>query len=179
MKRSALGPAIAVIAVLAAVVGIQHLQRGGGDGYSAVDFTLPDLAGTPVRLSDLRGKIVFLNLWATWCPPCRAEMPSMQALYQRLQGREFAMLAVSEDSDGAKSVAPFVQDLGLTFPVLLDADNHLPARYGVTGYPETFIIDRTGNVVKHVIGPEAWDRPEMVAYIEALLANPDSLASQP
>ncbi len=172
MKRSALGPAIAVVALLAAVFGVQHLQRGGPSAYAAADFTLPDLQGTPVQLSALRGKIVFLNLWATWCPPCRAEMPSMEALYQRFRGRDFAMLAVAEDSDGAKSVAPFVKDLALTFPVLLDADNHLPGRYGVTGYPETFIIDRAGNVAKHFIGPEDWNKPEMIAYIESLLREP-------
>ena len=104
MRRSALGPALAVIAVLGAVLAVQRLQQGAHGGYAAADFTLPDLSGTAVRLADLRGKIVFLNLWATWCPPCRAEMPSMEALYQRLKGRDFAMLAVSEDSDGAKSV---------------------------------------------------------------------------
>ncbi len=108
MKRSIVGPAIAFVVVLGAVVGLQFLQHSPVSGYAALDFTLPDLSGTPVQLSDLRGKIVFLNLWATWCPPCRAEMPSMQTLYERLKGRDFVMLAVAEDTNAA-DVAGFVE----------------------------------------------------------------------
>jgi peroxiredoxin len=170
MKRSLIGPAIAFSIVLGAVIALQVLQRGPATGYAAVDFTLPDLAGTPVRLSDLRGKIVFVNLWATWCPPCRAEMPSMQALYDRLKGRDFAMLAIAEDTNPA-DVTAFVQELGLTFPILLDTDNRLPGRLGVTGYPETFVIDRDGRVIKHVIGPEEWMAPRVIAYFEDLIGT--------
>lgn len=176
MKRSLVGPAIAFVIVLGAVIALQVMQRGPATGYAAVDFTLPDLSGTPVQLSDLRGKVVFLNLWATWCPPCRAEMPSMQALYDRLKGRDFAMVAVAEDTDAA-DVSAFVKELGLTFPVLLDSDNHLPARFGVTGYPETFVIDRDGQVIKHVIGPEEWTSPDVLTYFEELL-GPKRAASQ-
>jgi len=168
MTRSLVRPAIAFVIVLGAVVALQVLQRGPSTGYAAVDFTLPDLSGTPQQLSDLRGKIVFLNLWATWCPPCRAEMPSMQALYERLKGRDFAMIAVAEDTN-PDDVAAFVKELGLTFPVLLDTGNRLPARFGVTGYPETFVIDRDGQVIKHVIGPEEWTDPQVIAYFEGLL----------
>jgi peroxiredoxin len=171
MTRSLLGPAIAFVVVLGAVIALQVAQRGPRTGYAAVDFTLPDLAGAPQKLSDLRGKIVFLNLWATWCPPCRAEMPSMQALYERLKDRDFAMVAVAEDTDAA-AVASFVKELGLTFPVLLDTENHLPARLGVTGFPETFVIDRDGQVIKHVIGPDEWTDPEVIAYFEELLGPP-------
>jgi peroxiredoxin len=170
MKRSFLAPAIAFVTVLGAVIGLQVLQRGPSSGYAAGEFALPDLNGTEVRLADLRGKIVFLNLWATWCPPCRAEMPSMEALYQRFRHRDFAMLAVAEDTDAAP-VAAFVRELGLTFPILLDTDNRLPGRYGVTGYPETFVIDRNGQVIKHVVGPAEWNSPEMIAYFEELLAG--------
>jgi peroxiredoxin len=172
MKRSLAAPAVAVVVVVGAVLALQHLQGGARSGYAAADFSLQDLNGQTVRLADLRGRIVFLNLWATWCPPCRDEMPGMEALWQRFRGRDFAMLAVAEDGEGAKTVEPFVRQLGLTFPVLLDADNRLPGRFGVTGYPETFVIDRDGQVIKHVIGPEDWDSPEMVAYFEALLAAP-------
>ncbi|MBX3028035.1 TlpA family protein disulfide reductase [bacterium] len=170
MKRSLLGPALAFVIVLGAVIALQILRRGPATGYAAVDFTLPDLSGTPVRLSDLRGRIVFLNLWATWCPPCRAEMPSMQALYDRLKGPDFAMIAVAEDTNAA-DVAAFVAELGLTFPVLLDRDNRLPGRFGVTGYPETFVIDRDGRVIKHVIGPEEWMDPRVIAYFEDLIGT--------
>jgi peroxiredoxin len=170
MKRSLVGPGIAFVLVLGAVLGLQLLQRGPSSGYAAADFTLPDLSGAQVRLSDLRGRIVFLNLWATWCPPCRAEMPGMEALYQRLKGRDFVMLAVAEDTNPA-DITAFVQELGISFPVLLDTDNRLPARFGVTGFPETFIIDRDGQVIKHVIGPEEWNSPAMVAYFEDLLGK--------
>lgn len=170
--RRFLGPAIAIVVVLGAMFAVQQLQQERGGSWEAPDFTLSDLDGKTVRLGDLRGQVVFLNLWATWCPPCRAEMPSMETLYQRFRGRGFAMLAVAEDSDGATSVAPFVAELGLTFPILLDTENLLPPRYGVTGYPETFIIDREGRVVKHVIGPENWARPEMIAYVDGLLQAP-------
>lgn len=171
MNRSLL-PVGMLVGVLATVAGLQYWQRGPRTGYQAADFTLPDLTGRPHRLSELHDKVVFLNLWATWCPPCRAEMPSMQALYRRMEGRDFAMLAVSQDVDGRAAVAPFAQELGLTFPILLDPEARLSPRYGVTGYPETFIIDRNGRVVNHVIGPAEWNSPEMVAYFERLLAPP-------
>lgn len=170
MKRSLVGPAIAFVVVLGAVIALQILQRGPSTGYAAVDFTLPDLSGTPVTLSDLRGKIVFLNLWATWCAPCRAEMPSMQALYERFKGRDFTMIAVSEDTN-AEDVAAFAKELKLTFPILLDTSNRLPGRFGVTGYPETFIIDRDGRVIEHFVGPENWMSPRAIAYFEKLLGG--------
>ena len=171
MTRS-LAPIALLTVALGAVAGLQYLQRSPRTGYEAADFTLPDLNGTPHRLSDFRGKVVFLNLWATWCPPCRAEMPSMQALYQRLKDRDFVMLAVAEDEGGAGAVGPFVRDLGFTFPVLLDPDATVSPRFGATGYPETFIIDRDGRVIKHTIGPEEWDSETMVAYFEQLLTQP-------
>jgi peroxiredoxin len=100
------------------------------------------------------------------------EMPSMEALYRRLRHRDFVMLAVAEDEGGADAVGPFVRELGLTFPVLLDPEASLAPRYGATGYPETFIIDRNGQVVNHTIGPAEWDSEQMVAYFEQLLAPP-------
>lgn len=170
MSRS-FAPVALLAVVLAAVAGLQYMKRGPHTGYDAADFALPDLQGRIHRLSELRGKVVFLNLWATWCPPCREEMPGMEKLYQRLKGRDFAMLAVAEDEGGAAAVGPFVRDNGLTFPVLLDPEATLSPRYGATGYPETFIIDRNGQVVHHTIGPAEWNDPEMVAFIEQLLAN--------
>ena len=170
MNRSLAAPAIAIAVVVGAVVALQVMQGGPRSGYAAAEFSLQDLDGRTWTLADLRGRIVFLNLWATWCPPCRAEMPGMEKLWQRFRERDFVMLAVSEDSDGATNVAPFVRELGLTFPILLDPDNRLPGRYGVTGYPETFVIGRDGQVIRHVIGPAEWDSPEEIAYFEELLA---------
>jgi len=170
MRRSPL-PIVLLLAALGAVAGLQYMQRSH-NGYEAADFTLPDLHGRTYRLADLRGKVVFLNLWATWCPPCRMEMPSMEALYKRLENRDFVMLAVAEDEGGAAAVGPFVREVGITFPVLLDPEATVAPRYGATGYPETFIIDRNGRVVNHTIGPAEWDSEEMVAYFERLLAAP-------
>jgi peroxiredoxin len=171
MTRS-IGTIALLALVLGSVAGLQYLHRPPSTGYSAPDFTLPDLTGRPYRLSELRGKVVLLNLWATWCPPCRSEMPSMEALFRRLEHRDFALLAVAEDESGAAAIREFVSNNGLSFPVLLDPDATLSPRYGATGYPETFIIDRNGEVVNHTIGPAEWDSPQMVAYFERLLAEP-------
>jgi cytochrome c biogenesis protein CcmG, thiol:disulfide interchange protein DsbE len=152
---------------LAAVIGLAALQRRAPS--LAPDFAVPDLAGQAVRLSGLRGKVVLLNLWTTWCPPCREEMPSMEKLYQRLRDRGFVLLAVSQDEGGKEAVEPFVRDLGLTFPVLVDPEHQVGDRYQVWGYPESFIIDREGRVVERVIGPRDWTSPEQVAALERLL----------
>ena len=138
-------------------------------GMSAPDFTLPDLQGQKLTLADLRGEIVFLNFWATWCPPCRREMPSMEGLYRKFRERGFEMLAVSEDVKGKAIVQPFVEEMHLSFPVLLDPQGTLPPRYGVTGYPETFVIDRSGHIVQHIVGPHDWGTQESYQYFDRLL----------
>jgi peroxiredoxin len=179
MKRWALPVALLSLA-LATVAWLQQLQSRSRTGFPAPDFELPDLQGRLHRLSGLRGKIVFLNLWTTWCPPCRLEMPSMERLYRQMEQADFAMLAVSEDEAGAAAVAPFVAELGLSFPVLLDPEGRLPTRYGVTGYPETFVINRAGQVVDHIIGPAEWSSPERLDYFRRLLADSaDTLEPQP
>lgn len=99
----------------------------------------------------------------------------MERLHQRLRGKDFVMLAVSEDETGAAAVQPFIQEMGLTFPVLLDTEGTLPSRYGVTGYPETFLIDRGGRVVHHTIGPEDWDSESVYRFLLQLLQQqPDT-----
>lgn len=168
MKRW-VGPIGFLLIALGAAFYYQQQQAAGRAGFPAPDFVLRDLGGQSHRLSNLRGKVVFLNVWATWCPPCRMEMPSMERLYRRLRGRDFAMLAVSEDEAGHAAVRPFVEEMGLTFPVLLDQDGVVPQRYGVTGYPETFIIDRDGKVIQHTIGPEDWDRDQVHQFFIRLL----------
>jgi peroxiredoxin len=138
-------------------------------GAAALDFGLLSLRGDTVKLSDYRGKAVFLNIWATWCPPCREEMPAMESLHQRLKGREFKMLAVSIDREGEKVIRPFVAKYGLTFPVLLDPDSKTYRLYGLTGIPETFLIDKNGVILYKIIGPENWMGKEWLDYFDRIL----------
>jgi peroxiredoxin len=145
----------------------------------APDFSVVDLEGKPFRLSALRGRVVLVNVWATWCAPCREEMPSMQRLYEQLAGPDFELLAVSEDDGGLEVVRKFVDDLGVTFPILYDPERQVGSRYGVWGYPETFVIDRTGRIVERVIGPRSWDTPAQVAALRALMTAGASPAAPP
>jgi cytochrome c biogenesis protein CcmG/thiol:disulfide interchange protein DsbE len=168
MRRWAVPFGFLCLVLTAAFVFQQRLSSRRA-GFPAPDFTLSDLNGRRIRLSDLRGHVVFLNVWATWCPPCREEMPSMERLYRRLQDTSFIMLAVSVDEGGAETVRRFVDRVGISFPVLLDPRGTVPSRYGVTGFPETFIIDRQGQVIQHTIGPEDWDSEAVYQYIVKLL----------
>ena len=137
-------------------------------GFPAPNFTFPDLNGQQVSLSDLRGKVVLVNIWATWCPPCRQEMPSIQKLYERFKGENFEILAVSIDSTGREVVAPFMRTMNLTFPALLDPGENIRPLYGVTGVPESFIIDKEGIVVEKIIGPIDWATPKVFLFFQDL-----------
>ena len=141
-------------------------------GKPLADFTLPDLQGHAVQLAALRGKVVFVNVWATWCPPCVEEMPTIQQLYERLHGRGLAVLAVSLDALGAQVVAPFMQSHRLSFPTLLDTKNLVQRLYRTTGVPESFIVDKRGILVEKVVGPRDWAHPQLLAQFERLLAMP-------
>ncbi len=135
----------------------------------APEFSLADLEGNAVRLANLKGRVVFVNVWATWCEPCRQEMPAMQALYAVLAGPDFEMLAVNSDQSERSTVERFVQANRLTFRVLPDPDLQVAGRYRVTGYPETFVIDRNGTIVAHEIGPRHWDAPDSIAAFRGLI----------
>jgi peroxiredoxin len=138
------------------------------EGTRSIDFTLSDLSGKKVSLSSFKGKLVFLNFWATWCPPCRGEMPSMERLYQKLKGQGLAILAVDLQED-AKSVQKFVAEHKLTFPILLDTDGKVGATYGARSIPTTYIIGRDGSALGGTIGGREWDSPEMIAFFTRLL----------
>lgn len=145
----------------------------GLEGKAAPAFSLKNLAGETVQLSDYKGKVVFLNFWATWCEPCKAEMPAMQRLRQKLEGKPFEILAVSLDSNPIDAVPAFEKKTGLTlnFPVLQDPEQALAKNsYRTTGVPESFLIDGNGKVVKHVIGSFEWDSPQITKYFEDLIA---------
>ena len=147
---------------------------GAGQGRAAVgellpDFSLTDLAGSMVRLSDHKGKVVLVHVWATWCPPCVDEMPSMERLYQALPRDRFEILAISIDVSGRKAVEPFVKSRGLTFPALLDPDSTIGMSYGITGVPESFIVDKNGIIARKIIGSIDWVGPDAIEYLKELV----------
>ena len=139
-------------------------------GTPAPDFSLKTLAGQTVRLSDLRGKVVFLNLWATWCPPCREEMPSMVRFYERFRAQGVEIVAVSEDRD-PEAVRKFVKAQGVTFSVALDDEKRVYRLYGATGVPETHLIDRKGVLRAFQMGPFDWTAPEVTKRVQELLSR--------
>jgi cytochrome c biogenesis protein CcmG/thiol:disulfide interchange protein DsbE len=137
----------------------------------APDFSLPTLEGRTVTLSSLRGQVVFLNFWATWCLPCREEMPSIERLHRALGGQGLVVLAVDVD-ENPRLVAKFMKDFGLSFPALLDAGSEVSSRYGVRGLlglPTTMLVDRRGRIVGAAIGPRDWGSPTGQALILSLL----------
>ncbi|HEV8265156.1 MAG TPA: TlpA disulfide reductase family protein [Gemmatimonadales bacterium] len=140
-------------------------------GSTAPGFHATDLrTGRPATLADYRGKVVLVNIWATWCPPCRVEMPSMERLQRKLAGTDFRIVAVSVDKEvGPNEVLAFANGLGLSFDLLHDPAGTIQETYQTTGVPESFIIDRDGVIVKKVIGPVEWDGPVHETLIRRLL----------
>jgi len=138
------------------------------DKPMAPDFTLSNMHGAPVSLTDYRGKVVILNFWATWCPPCRAEMPSMEQLYRKMKGDDFVLLAVNVDKNGQSAVASFAKKISLSFPVLLDKNQNVADLYRVMGIPQTFIINKNGEIVKEVSGAHDWNSPKIIKLLTSL-----------
>ncbi len=123
-------------------------------GFLAPDFEIPDLQGNLVQLSNLRGQIVLINFWATWCPPCQAEMPALQAIYAEYQPYGFTILGVNASSSEVISTVPgFVAERGLTFPILLDEKGQAANGYQVTSLPTSFLVGRDGIIQQAFIGP--------------------------
>lgn len=137
-------------------------------GVSPPDFTLKTLDGKEVSLSDYRGKIVFLNFWATWCPPCRSEMPSMEKLYQKFKDEDFVMLAVSLRENKEK-VENFMRDYKLNFPALLDSTGKVGNTYMVRSIPTTYLISRHGDIIGKAIGARNWASEDSFKLFSALL----------
>jgi len=136
----------------------------------ASSFSVSLLGGKTLELKELRGKPMLINFWATWCAPCREEMPAMERLYLKHRERGFTLLAISVDTDAAL-VKPFLEKHRLTFPVALDAKMDLANTYGVRALPASFLIDRNGYLTALALGPRAWDNRAAHALVEALLAQ--------
>lgn len=141
------------------------------EGDSAPDFSLKTLDGREVSLGDYRGKFVLINFWATWCVPCKVEMPSLEKLYQRFKSKNFAMLAISNDMFGEKVVRPYIEVQNFTFTVLLDPILKVSNRFGVVSLPTTFLIGPDGKIIGVLGGAEDWASSDNINFFENLLAD--------
>lgn len=140
--------------------------------FIAPGFELPTLAGGKINLQDYRGKVVFINFWATWCATCKEEMPSMQKVYDRFKDQGLEMLTISVDKDQSL-IQPFMDKYQLTFPVLLDPDSEVAKKdYKTTGVPETFIVDKRGIIVFKAIGPRDWATNEAMEAFALYVQEP-------
>jgi DsbE subfamily thiol:disulfide oxidoreductase len=170
---------LAVVFFLAS--GALQAQAGSAPDYKAIpklqeikdhpaapDFTLPDPRGKKVSLQDFRGKVVFLNFWATWCESCREEMPSMERLYQEYKGKGLEIVAVNVKDKRPDALA-FVKELKLNYPVLMDPEGEVGLLYGAFGLPVTYLIDRKGVVLARLWGPADWYSPASRKLIGALV----------
>jgi peroxiredoxin len=164
-----------VVVALGGVVAADRLPVAGRHavklGEPAPNFQLPDLQGRLVTLSDLRGKVVLLNFWATWCGPCRVEMPAMEELYRIFPRKDFEILAVSTDAQGVSVTRPFQQENHLTFPILHDTDFRVGLTYGARSLPMTFMVDRQGVVRHQIFGARDWGAPEAQQLVQMLMKS--------
>lgn len=167
---------LALAAAILVVFALPSYRQGEASiaGKTAPDFAVT-LDGKPGHLSDLRGKIVVLNFWASWCLPCVEEMPALNRLQQRIASRGGVVLGVSADGDPS-AYESFLKNQAVMFPTWRDPnakDNKSPIAldYGTSMIPETYIIDRKGKIARKVVGAQQWDSPEMLAYVESLLGK--------
>jgi peroxiredoxin len=172
--RSGVLPLLVVCALFAAGVGALVAWRAPSDvariDAPAPEFALANLAGEQVSLSGLRGRVVFVNFWATWCDPCRDEAPSLERLYASFQDEGFELLGVSVDAGGDRdAILDFQEEFALLFPILVDPSKEAYRAYGATGVPESFLIDASGRLVERFIGPRNWDEPRYARALRRLL----------
>ena len=164
---------VAVITVLAvAAFGFIFLQKRKGYalkiGEAAPAFELPRLDGAATRLEGFRGKVVLVNLWASWCAPCLTEMPSLERLHRQLGPNGLVVLGVSADQE-EKDIRDVIAKLSVTFPILRDPEGNMANAYRATGYPETYLVDKHGVLRATYIGAVEWDSPDIVSRIRSLL----------
>jgi len=140
-------------------------------GDQAPEFRLSTFDGKAVSLSDYRGKVVMVHFWATWCPPCVDEIPTLDRLYRQLLGRNFDIIAVSVDEGGAAAVSSFMRKNGLVLPAVLDPGRSVAGMYGTFKFPETYLVDGKGVVREKVIGPRDWAIPYNQRVLRQLLES--------
>jgi len=178
MKVGIAGMVLCLMAAVAGLGGAAALdilpvagRHGVKLGEPAPNFQLRDMQGHLVALSDLRGKVVMVNFWATWCGPCRVEMPAMEELYRTFQRKDFEILAVSTDAQGVSVTRPFQQENHLTFPILHDTDYRVGLTYGARSLPMTFMVDRQGVVRHQIFGARDWGAPEAHQLVQTLMKS--------
>jgi cytochrome c biogenesis protein CcmG/thiol:disulfide interchange protein DsbE len=171
VRRIAGWAAVALAAAILVLFAMPSYRQGEASiaGKPAVDFPLT-LAGKSERLSDLKGKVVVLNFWATWCPPCVEETPSLNRLEKYIDSRGGMVLGLSIDEDGA-AYEQFLRDHSVVFPTYRDATKKTASDYGTSIFPETYIIDRHGKIARKFVGEQQWDSAEMLAYFDAVLGQ--------
>lgn len=138
-----------------AAIGLLILSMSGylcAEGKSAPDFTLQDLGGSSFTLSSTKGKVVILDFWATWCPPCRAEIPHFISLYSQYKGQGLEIVGVALDKGGVRDVRPFSEEVGINYPLVIGTQDVTEDYGGIRGIPTTFVIDREGNIVERYEG---------------------------
>jgi cytochrome c biogenesis protein CcmG, thiol:disulfide interchange protein DsbE len=150
---------------------LPHYRQGESSvaGKTAEDIPLT-IDGKPSRLVDMRGKVVVLNFWASWCAPCVEETPSLVQLQQRIASRNGVVLGVSVDEDDS-AYLKFIHDHDVNYPTSRDGSKKSALEYGTVMYPETYIIDRKGKIIRKIIGPQDWNSAEMTAYFDAILGH--------
>src|SRR6202158_4096600 len=171
MRRIIGWSAVVLAAAILVLFAMPSYRQGEASiaGKPALDFPVT-LAGKAERLSDLKGKVVVLNFWATWCPPCVEETPSLNRLQKYIDSRGGMVLGVSVDEDGA-AYEKFLKDQSVIFSTYRDATKKSAADYGTTIYPETYVIDRHGKIARKFVGAQQWNSPEMLAYFDAILGQ--------
>ncbi|HXM95910.1 MAG TPA: TlpA disulfide reductase family protein [Candidatus Dormibacteraeota bacterium] len=171
VRKIAAWSAVALAAAILVAFALPSYRQGEASiaGKPAQNFSL-ELAGKPQHLSDFKGKVVVLNFWATWCPPCVEETPALNRLQRYIDARGGMVLGVSVDDDAA-AYEKFLTDQAVSFPTYRDPTKKSAREYGTSIYPETYIIDRRGKIARKVIGPQQWDSPDMRAYFDAILGE--------
>ncbi len=175
------------LVALALALGAVYLSTGGKEdgkenpagapkeipkeGYPAPQFSLQDLGGRQIELSDFRGKVVLLNFWATWCAPCRREIPSLERLYLMRKDEGFEIVAVNTERASASKVASFVEEYGMSFPILLNPQGDVGSRYRVRAIPTSFLLDKKGVIRWQIVGGREWESSYVLDRIDQLLTE--------
>lgn len=172
LLRKAAAWGVVAFAALVFVFFARPMYRQGEPtvaGKTAQDFPT-EIDGKPARLSDLRGKVVVLNFWAAWCLSCREETPSLNRLQKYIEPRNALVLGVSVDED-PDLYQKFLKDEGVVFPTFREPTRKVALDYGTPVFPDTYIIDRNGKIMRKFYGPQQWDSPDMLAYFDSILGQ--------